>query len=114
MGLNYVIAVVRAGALENVEHKLLSIGVDGLTVIKVKGVGKHANFFSRDWLTEEVKLEIVAHESKVDGIIKAIMDAAYTGDPGDGIVTVLPVSKFYRIRTRSEVSPEDAASITEK
>jgi len=30
------------------------------------------------------------------------------GDPGDGIVTVLPVSKFSRVRTRSEAMPDDA------
>jgi len=106
--LSYVIAVVRADALEAVEQKLIGIGVRGLTVVKVKGLGRHANFFSRDWLSEEAKLEIVAHEDRVDAITRAIMEAAHTGDPGDGIVTVLPVSSFHRIRTRSEALPEDA------
>ena len=105
MGLRYVIAVVRADALEAVEQSLMKIGVRGLTVIKVKGLGKHANFFSRDWLTEEAKIEIVTEESKVETITRAIMDAAHTGDPGDGIVSVLPVEKLYRIRTRSEALP---------
>ena len=108
MGLSYVIAVVRADALEAVEQKLIGIGVRGLTVVKVKGLGRHANVFSRDWLSEEAKLEIVAHEDRVDAITRAIMEAAHTGDPGDGIVTVLPVSSFHRIRTRSEALPEDA------
>ncbi len=108
MGLMYVIAVIRAGALEAVEQELVKVGVHGLTVIKVKGLGRHANFFSRDWLSEEAKIEIVAEETKVGAIVTAIMDAAHTGDPGDGIVTVLPVSKFFRIRTRSEALPEDA------
>ncbi|TMH33066.1 MAG: P-II family nitrogen regulator [Betaproteobacteria bacterium] len=90
------------------EQKLIGIGVRGLTVVKVKGLGRHANFFSRDWLSEEAKLEIVAHEDRVDAITRAIMEAAHTGDPGDGIVTVLPVSSFHRIRTRSEALPEDA------
>ena len=106
--MSYVIAVVRADALEAVEQKLIGIGVRGLTVVKVKGLGRHANFFSRDWLSEEAKLEIVAHEDRVDAITRAIMEAAHTGDPGDGIVTVLPVSSFHRIRTRSEALPEDA------
>ena len=79
--LSYVIAVVRADALDAVERKLISIGVRGLTVIKVKGLGKQANFFSRDWLTEEVKLEIVTHKSKVQAIADAIMEVARTGDP---------------------------------
>ena len=107
MGLMYVIAVIRADALELVERELMKAGVRGLTVIKVKGLGRHANFFSRDWLSDEAKIEIVIEESKVATIITAIMDAAHTGDPGDGIVTVLPVSKFFRIRTRSEALPDD-------
>ena len=107
MELVYVIAVIRADALEAVEQALMKIGVHGLTVIKVKGLGRHANFFSRDWLSEEAKIEIVTQAGKVETIIGAIMDAAHTGDPGDGIVTVLPVSKFYRIRTRSAAMPED-------
>jgi len=108
MGLSYVIAVVRGDALEAVEQSLISIGVRGLTVVKVKGLGRHANFFSRDWLSDEVKLEIVTDNNRVDAIRSAIMDAACSGDPGDGIVTVLTVSSFHRIRTRSEALPEDA------
>ena len=108
MGLSYVIAVVRGDALEAVEQSLISIGVRGLTVVIVKGLGRHANFFSRDWLSDEVKLEIVTDNNRVDAIRSAIMDAACSGDPGDGIVTVLPVSSFHRIRTRSEALPEDA------
>jgi len=108
MGLSYVIAVVRADALEAVEQSLINIGVRGLTVVKVKGLGRHANFFSRDWLSDEVKLEIVTDDNRVAAIRSAIMDAAHSGDPGDGIVSVLPVSSFHRIRTRSEALPEDA------
>ena len=107
MALHYVIAVVRVDALASVERSLMQIGVRGLTVVKVKGLGKHANFFSRDQLSDEAKLEIVADESRLEAIAGAIMDAAHTGDPGDGIVSVLPVSRFYRIRTRSEALPED-------
>ena len=108
MALRYVIAVVRRDILDAVEQRLIGIGVGGLTVVKVKGLGKHANFFSRDWLNEEVKIEIVTDERRVEEIAHAIMDVAHSGDPGDGIVTVLPVSKFYHIRTRSEALPEDS------
>jgi len=108
MGLSYVIAVVRSDALEAVEQRLIGIGIRGLTVVKVKGLGRHANFFSRDWLSDEVKLEIVTDNNRVEAIRSAIMDAAHSGAPGDGIVTVLPVSSFHRIRTRSEALPEDA------
>ena len=108
MALRYVIAVIRVGALEAVERRLMDIGVRGLTVVKVKGLGKHPSYFTRDPLSEEAKLEIVADEDRVEPITRAIFDAAHTGDPGDGIISVLPVADFYRIRTRSAASPEDA------
>ena len=108
MALRYVIAVIRVGALEAVERRLTDIGVRGLTVVKVKGLGKHPSYFTRDPLSEEAKLEIVADESRIEVIAQAIFDAAHTGDPGDGIISVLPVSDFYRIRTRLAASPEDA------
>ena len=108
MALRYVIAVIRVEALQEVERRLMAIGVRGLTVIKVKGLGTHPNYFARDPLCEEAKLEIVADESRIESIAQAIFDAAHTGDPGDGIISVLPVAEFYRIRTRSAASPEDA------
>jgi nitrogen regulatory protein P-II 1 len=108
MALHYVIAVVRADALMAVEQRLTQVGVRGFTVVKVKGLGKHPNFFSRDTLSDEAKLEIVANESKLEAIVTAITDAAHTGDPGDGVISVLPVAHFYRIRTRAEAMPDDA------
>lgn len=112
MGLSYVIAVVRVDALEAVEQALIKINVGGMTVIKVRGLGKHPSpgrdWRARDWLMEEAKIEIVADENAIEAITTTIIDAAHSGDPGDGIVTVLPVSKFYRIRTRAEALPQDA------
>lgn len=112
MGLSYVIAVVRVNALEAVEQALIKLGVGGMTVVKVRGLGKRLSagrdWRARDWLMDEAKIEIVADEMKIEAITKTIIDAAHCGGPGDGIVTVLPVSKFYRIRTRAEALPEDA------
>src|SRR5437016_5163162 len=114
MGSHYIIAVVRAGALDAVEASLERIGVPGFTVIRVKGRGEHnlygRDWLARDWLTDEAKIEIVAEESKVEAIVNAIMDAAHTGDPGDGIVSVLPVEQFFRIRTRSAPPAESGIS----
>lgn len=106
MSLRYVVAIVRSDILEALERRLASSGVHGLTVTKVKGIGEHANFFSRDWLTDHAKVEIFTEEARVEVITSAIMDTAYTGDRGDGIVTVIPVEKFYRIRTRFEALPD--------
>lgn len=48
------------------------------------------------------RLEIYCETSRANGIIQAIMDAAHTGSAGDGIVTLIPVEKLYRIRSKVE------------
>jgi nitrogen regulatory protein P-II 1 len=108
MGSRYIVAIVRSEVLTTLEQRLQHAGVRGLSVTKVKGIGEYANFFARDQFSEHAKIEIFTDESKVEAIVKVIIDAAHTGDLGDGIVTVLPVEKFYRIRTRSEGFPDAA------
>ncbi len=105
MELRLVVGIVRPGALEPVEKKLQEIGVRGLTVIRGKGYGAYANFFSRNWLVDQVKLEIYVEQDRADTVAQAILDAAHTGSPGDGIVAILPVDKVYNIRTRCEDVP---------
>jgi nitrogen regulatory protein PII len=105
MELKLVVAIIRPLALEPVEKRLQQIGVRGLTVIKAKGYGAYANFFEPDWLVDQVKIEIYAEEDRAESLAAAILDAAHTGSPGDGIVAILPVAKVFSIRTRGEKEP---------
>ena len=105
MELALVVAIIRSLALEDAEKRLQEIGVRGITVTKVKGYGEHANFFTRDWMTDEVKIEVFAARDKVERIAAAILDAAHTGSPGDGIVAILPVDQVFSARTRAEAIP---------
>jgi nitrogen regulatory protein PII len=105
MELKLVVAIIRPLALEAVEKKLQRIGVRGLTVIRSKGYGAYANLFTRDWLVDQVKIEIYAEQDRAESIAAAILDAAHTGSPGDGIVAILPVEKVLSIRTRNEKAP---------
>lgn len=105
MELRLVVAIIRTHALELVEKRLQEMGVRGLTVIRAKGYGEHPNFFSHDWLDDQVKLEIYLEQDRVDSIVAAILDTAHTGSPGNGIVAVLPVEKVYSISTRGEEAP---------
>ena len=101
-----VTAIIRRDRLEKVEHKLQQIGVQGISVTRVKGYGEYADFYARDWMTSYARIEIFTTAEKVDDIAEAIMDAAHVGLSGDGIVAVLPVEKLYRIRTKSEATTE--------
>jgi len=100
-----VVAIIRGLALEAAEKKLQGLGVRGITVSKVKGYGEYANFYTRDWMVDQVKMEVFAARNQVERIAGAILDAAHTGSPGDGIVAILPVETVISARTRAEVIP---------
>ncbi|MEW5881368.1 MAG: P-II family nitrogen regulator [Pseudomonadota bacterium] len=105
MEIKAVIAMVRRDALEAVETKLQQAGVQGITVTKSKGYGDHRNFFTRDWMSDGVRVEIYTAADRVGAIVRAITDAAHTGEPGDGLVVVLPVDQAFSVRTRAETVP---------
>ena len=107
MDIKQIVAIIRRDKLEEVEKKLQGMGVERINVSKVKGYGEYHDFISRDWMVEEVRLEIFTRKGKVETITAAIMDAAHTGVPGDGIVAVVPVEKFFLIRTRAEAIPDE-------
>ncbi|MCB2141356.1 P-II family nitrogen regulator [bacterium] len=100
-------AIIRKGHLEKVEAALEAYGIKGLTVTKIKGFGEYANFFERDWMCEHARIEIFASVGEVESIVKCIMEAAHTGNQGDGIMAVLPVETVYRIRTRQAARAEE-------
>ncbi len=107
MSYNKVTAIVRRDVLEKVECRLREIGVQGISVTKVKGYGEYADFYSPDWLVPHARIEIFTTAKRAEEVAGAIMDAAHLGMAGDGIVAILPVEKLYRIRTRSAAEIDD-------
>lgn len=106
MSLKYVVAVIRPDVLDALEAKLAGLQVRGLTVTKVRGFGEYMDVLAKSHLTEHIKVEIFVEESKAEAIATAIMDVAHSDLPGAGIVAVMPVEKFFHVRTRSEVLPD--------
>ncbi len=107
MDYRKVTAIIRRDVLEKVEKKLQEIGVQGISVSRVKGYGEYADFYSKDWMVSHSRIEIFTHNENADVIAQTIMAAAHVGLEGDGIVAVLPVEKIYRIRTRSEAKKDE-------
>lgn len=101
-----VVANFRNDRLDDVEKSLERLGVERLNVSKVRGFGEYHNYFAQNWLTGEVRLEVFTKGEEVEAVVSAIMEAAHTGVPGDGVVAVLPIDKLYLIRTRCEATPE--------
>jgi nitrogen regulatory protein PII len=100
-------AVVRPNKVDKVVEALGKLHVSGLTVTEVRGQGKQkghtAIYRGREYqvtLLPRMTIEVVAVDSAVDDIAKAIMEAARTGEIGDGRSFVVPVDEAYKIRTK--------------
>lgn len=107
MRYNKIHAYIRNHRLSSVEEALLEHGIVGFSFCRVKGMGEYANYFTPDHLVEHVRLEIFVPAEKVEAAIDAIVGAASTHEPGDGLIAVMPVERIIRIRDRAEVSPEE-------
>jgi nitrogen regulatory protein P-II 1 len=105
--LKKISAIIRSGLLEDVEERLKKIGIKGLTVTRVRGYGEDKAIWAQDWLGAHARIEIFTEEAKAEKIAAAIMEVAHTGGGGDGIICILPVEKIFRIRTKSEVRPDE-------
>ena len=107
MDIKLIIATFPRDRLEAVEDKLREIDVERVDVCKVRGYGEYRNFYTRDWMVDEVRLDIFTKHDEVDGITTAIMNGARSDLPGAGVVAVVPVEKFLLIRTGAEATPEE-------
>ena len=99
-------AIVRPNKVDEVKDALGKLGISGMTVTEVRGHGKQkghtAIYRGKEYnvsLLPKMEIEVVVPDAIVDEAIKAIIQAARTGEIGDGRVFVLPVEQSYRIRT---------------
>ncbi len=101
-----VTAIVRTVALENVEQDLKKINVPGISVTKVRWYGEYKHFFRHDWLAEYARIEIFLQRKRANEVARIIVEAAQTGQPGDGLVAILPVESLYPIRSGEKLQTQ--------
>ena len=99
-------AIIKPFKLDEVKEALQEIGVQGLSVIEVKGFGRqkgHTELYrGAEYVVDflpKVKIEVVLGDDQVEPAIEAIIDAAKTDKIGDGKVFVSDISQAIRIRT---------------
>ena len=99
-------AIVRPNKVDDVKDALAKLNMSGMTVTEVRGHGKQkghtAVYRGKEYnvsLLPKMQIEVVVPDSIADEAIRAIVEAARTGEIGDGRVFVLPVERSYRIRT---------------
>ena len=104
--MKLVKAIVRPNKVDDVKNALEKIQISGMTVTEVRGHGKQkghtAIYRGQEYnvsLLPKMEIEVVLPDSIVDEAVKAIIDAARTGEIGDGRIFVIPVGESYKIRT---------------
>lgn len=105
-------AIIKPFKLDEVKEALQDVGVQGLSVIEVKGFGRqkgHTELYrGAEYVVDflpKVKVEIVLDDDQVDAAVEAIIDAAKTDKIGDGKIFVSSVEQAVRIRT-GETGPD--------
>ncbi len=99
-------AIIKPFKLDEVKEALQDIGVQGLSVVEVKGFGRqkgHTELYrGAEYVVDflpKVKIEVVLSDDQVDTAVEAIITAAKTDKIGDGKIFVSSVEQAIRIRT---------------
>jgi nitrogen regulatory protein PII len=99
-------AIIKPFKLEEVKDALAEVGIEGMTVVEVKGFGRqkgHTEIYRGSEYTVDflpkVKIELVTSDALADAAVDAIVKSAKTGKIGDGKIFVSPVEEAVRIRT---------------
>ena len=99
-------AIIKPFKLDEVKEALQEIGIQGLSVIEVKGFGRqkgHTELYrGAEYVVDflpKVKIEVALDDDQVEPAIAAIIDAAKTDKIGDGNIFVSTIEQAIRIRT---------------
>ena len=98
-------AIIQTSKLEAVKDALHEVGVEGMTVLEVRGHGRQKGhkevYRGQEYnvdLLPKVKLELVVSDTRAEEVIHTLTSAARTGKIGDGKVFVYDVAEAIRIR----------------
>lgn len=104
--MRLVTAIIQPDRLDDVQRALVRHGVPGMTVSEVSGYARqhgHREVYRGETMTIDfilkVRLEILTEDAAADDVVATIVDAARTGNVGDGKVWVTAVDTVVRIRT---------------
>jgi nitrogen regulatory protein P-II 1 len=99
-------AIIREDSFNDVKDALRKIGIVGINVTEVRGHGRQGGIAlsgrAGDYrvdLLPKYQFNIVLSDHNVEKTVQAIIQAARTGNPGDGMIFIYPVEDVVRIRT---------------
>src|SRR3989304_6339983 len=100
-------AIIRPEKLDEVKNALDGAGFVGLNVVHVtgrgaqKGIvhgGRGGETYTVDMLPK-LKIEVVVKDADARKVVDVIIEAARTGNIGDGKIFIIPVEDAIRVRT---------------
>ncbi|MFO0821159.1 MAG: P-II family nitrogen regulator [Pirellulales bacterium] len=96
--MKQIVAIVKPYLAEKVLEGLKRAPLEALNVREVKGYGRQKSYLSEYGNSEyslaflpKIEITLWVDDSRVDEIIRKIVDVARTGRMGDGKIFVLPV-----------------------
>jgi nitrogen regulatory protein P-II 1 len=114
-------AVIRHFKLDDVKNKLREHGLlHGMTIAESHGAGNQhgqaityrGNAYASPFVPR-LKLEIVTSDDEAESVVTCILEAAHTGDVGDGKIFISSVEGVYRIRNGEQVKDTDVPDTDE-
>ena len=98
-------AIIRKTHFEDVKEALFAADINWFSYTEVKAIGQDRQdriyrgvMYSTD-IISRIEITIICRDQFVEPAIQAIMNAARTGEVGDGRIFVSPVDDTYSIRT---------------
>lgn len=101
-------AIIRKSKFSSVKNALHDVGVNFFSYWDVTGLGNEKEghvYRGISYSTSDIQrryLSIVVNDDFEEVTINAILDAAGTGDVGDGKIFVSNIEEVYRIRTKEK------------
>ena len=104
--MKMISAIIKPFKLDDLRDALHDIGIDGMTVIEVKGFGRqrgHTELYrGAEYVVDflpKIKVEVAVADDLSEQVIEAMLNAANTGKIGDGKIFVTSLEQVIRIRT---------------
>lgn len=104
--MKLITAIIKPFKLDEVHDALIRAGVQGLTVVEVKGFGRQKGHtelyrgaeYAVDFLPK-LQVLVAIPDEQLELILEVLCASARTGKIGDGKIFVSPLEQVIRIRT---------------
>ena len=104
--MKLVTALVKPFKLDEIKEALTTLGLAGITITEATGFGRqrgHTEVYRGAEYTVEfvpkVRIEVLTDDAGARRVADTIVEAARTGQIGDGKVWISPVETIIRVRT---------------